>query len=275
MQSIARSLGRDTRAVCFAGNKDKRGLTFQKATIYRVPCQQFRELNRKLKKIKVGDFEYVAQPLQLGALQGNKFEVVLRQVEGDAKSACEQVQQNGFINYYGLQRFGSGVNSTHKVGLALLKGDWKAAVDMILMRNEADKEQVAKAKDLYQQGDIEGAYKKMPRGLVGEWNVLNCLLQNGKTNYLEAINRIPRNLRTLYVHSYQAYLWNVAATHRIQHYGGDKVVEGDLVACEQDFVPSIEGEAQKQLSHPREDKIFNVKQLTKADVESGDGRAHV
>eukprot|EP01025_Chloroclados_australasicus_P016467 TRINITY_DN1827_c0_g1_i2.p1 TRINITY_DN1827_c0_g1~~TRINITY_DN1827_c0_g1_i2.p1 ORF type:complete len:636 (-),score=73.90 TRINITY_DN1827_c0_g1_i2:738-2579(-) len=264
VSQICMYLSRDRQAVCFAGNKDKRAITFQKATAYRVPCQQLSDLNRKLNKVKVGDFEYVATPLQLGSLTGNQFQIILREVQGDPVQACQNVKQKGFINYFGLQRFGSAENSTHKVGLELLKGNWSAAVKMILAKNQSDKQTVNFAKDLFLKGDIKGAFRKMPKSLVGEWNILNGLLRAGETNYLEAINRIPRNLRTLYIHSYQAYLWNVAATHRISYYGSDKVVEGDLVACKQDNLE--EG----KLKHPRSDKIFNVKVLTKEDIKNGE-----
>jgi hypothetical protein len=31
-------------------------------------------------------------------------------------AACESLKQRGFINYFGLQRFGTGGSPTHKVG---------------------------------------------------------------------------------------------------------------------------------------------------------------
>jgi len=40
--------------------------------------------------------------------------------------------KGGFINYFGLQRFGSYSVGTHEIGRVLLKGDFKAAVDLIM-----------------------------------------------------------------------------------------------------------------------------------------------
>lgn len=34
--------------------------------------------------------------------------------------ACETLRTRGFINYFGLQRFGSGCSSTHRQGLRFL-----------------------------------------------------------------------------------------------------------------------------------------------------------
>jgi tRNA(Glu) U13 pseudouridine synthase TruD len=43
------------------------------------------------------------------------------------------LKNKGFINYYGMQRFGTGSIPTHAVGRCVLNGDWKLAIDYILM----------------------------------------------------------------------------------------------------------------------------------------------
>ena len=40
---------------------------------------------------------------------------------------------------------------------------------------------------------------------------------------------VPRNLRSMYIHAYQSYLWNCAASHRLDTHGAQAVVAGDLV----------------------------------------------
>ena len=58
------------------------------------------------------------KPLRLGAHGGNRFTIVLRDVSGEAADlevALSSLQRTGFINYFGLQRFGSsGEAATHK-----------------------------------------------------------------------------------------------------------------------------------------------------------------
>ncbi|XP_057414933.1 uncharacterized protein LOC130732229 [Lotus japonicus] len=54
--------------------------------------------------------------------------------------------------------------------------------------------------------------------LVAERAVLQSL-KKCPGNCLQALKAIPRSLRMMYVHSYQSYLWNHAASTRVQKYG--------------------------------------------------------
>ncbi|KAJ0079106.1 hypothetical protein Patl1_23340 [Pistacia atlantica] len=62
---------------------------------------------------------------------------------------------------------------------------------------------------------------------------LQCL-KKCPGNFLQALKAIPRTLRMMYVHSYQSYLWNHAASMRVEKYGTEQVVVGDLVYSKAD-----------------------------------------
>ncbi|KAG2618263.1 multisubstrate pseudouridine synthase 7-like [Panicum virgatum] len=230
---IGKMLGLQPRSFGFAGTKDKRAVTSQQVTVFKVQANRLAALNNRLFGIKVGNFCYVKEGLVLGQLMGNRFTITLRGVIAESedviKAAADGLGKNGFINYYGLQRFGSGSVPTHLVGAALLRGEWKAAVNLILDPREGERDDINELRKHYKEhGDIDKALRNFPRHLVAERAILQCL-KKCPGNYLQALKGIPRTLRMMYVHSYQSYLWNHAASMRVEKYGISQVVEGDLV----------------------------------------------
>ena len=65
---ISRNLRLKPDAIKYAGTKDKRAITSQKCTVYRRKPSDLARVNRFNIPpfIRVGDFEYVQQPLKLG-----------------------------------------------------------------------------------------------------------------------------------------------------------------------------------------------------------------
>ncbi|KAL8847871.1 MAG: hypothetical protein Q9198_011216, partial [Flavoplaca austrocitrina] len=136
----------------FAGTKDRRGITVQRASVYRTLAKRLADVGRTLRNAAIGNFEYHPQGLQLGDLTGNEFVITLRdchleglgELDVDAKiepastvvgTAIKNFSEHGFINYYGLQRFGSFSTGTHTIGRSMLQGDFKAACEAILRFN--------------------------------------------------------------------------------------------------------------------------------------------
>ncbi|KAA8544958.1 hypothetical protein F0562_019647 [Nyssa sinensis] len=230
---IGKMLGVQPRSFGFAGTKDKRSVSTQRVTVFKQHASRLAALNERLIGLKVGDFCYVKDGLLLGQLYGNRFTVTLRGVVADSedsiKASADALGRNGFINYFGLQRFGSGSVPTHLIGASLLRGEWKSAVSMILDPREGEKDALRKVREYYKESDdIEGTWRQLPRHLVAERAILQCL-KKCPGNHLQALKAVPRTLRMMYVHSYQSYLWNHAASMRVQKYGIDQVVLGDLV----------------------------------------------
>ncbi|KAL6494499.1 hypothetical protein OROGR_031299 [Orobanche gracilis] len=222
---LAKMLGVQPRSFGFAGTKDKRSVSTQRVTVFKQRASKLAALNEKLIGIKVGNFCYVDEGLVLGQLQGNRFTITLRSIcaetEDIIRASVTALEKNGFINYFGLQRFGSSSIATHLIGTALLRGEWKAAVNMILDPREGDV--TRKIREYYKEsGDIEGTLRQLPRHMVAERAILHCL-QKCPGNYLQALSAIPRTLRMMFV-------------HRIH-----RVVLGDLVSCK-------EQESQKEIT---------------------------
>lgn len=102
-------------------------------------------INRGAARFKLYGFFYrfVPNGLTLGDLGGNHFTIVLRNVkdatETDLEESLSSLKNNGFLNYFGMQRFGTSTVLTHTVGCAIMKKDFELASDLILDPREGGK----------------------------------------------------------------------------------------------------------------------------------------
>ncbi|KAK6136520.1 hypothetical protein DH2020_029756 [Rehmannia glutinosa] len=141
-------------------------------TVFKQRANKLAALNERLIGIKVGNFCYVNEGLVLGQLQGNRFTITLRslgaETEDIIRASATALAKNGFINYFGLQRFGSSSIATHLIGAALLRGEWKAA------------DVTRKIREYYKEsGDVEGTLRQLPRHMVAE-RAINSYSFGGK-----------------------------------------------------------------------------------------------
>jgi len=72
------------------------------------------------------------------------------------------VRERGVINYFGLQRFGSGAARTHEMGAMLLKGSWEEAVRMVFTPVGGDSDGVRAARAAFLD-----TVSAAPAGLAG------------------------------------------------------------------------------------------------------------
>ena len=250
----------------FAGTKDRRAVTVQRVSVERVLVHAMIGAGRTLKQAWIGNFEYRPQPLQLGDLTGNEFVITLRDcdfhypvpmeskiiLEGAqavVREAIHNLSERGFINYYGLQRFGTYALGTDVVGVKMLQGDFQGAVDAILDYSPAslaaaqnpatgntdrvsmDDRARAHALHTFKTTGRSGqALREMPRRYSAETSIIRHLTgrPNNRQDYQGALQTVSRNLRLMYVHAHQSLVWNVAASERWKRFGSS-VIEGDLI----------------------------------------------
>ncbi len=168
VERIADFLNIPLKFIGYAGNKDRQGVTTQMISI-KGPFE-------RAKKFKAKDLELEFkgngnQPISLGDLEGNKFEIIVRNIT----KAPKKIKK--FINYFDEQRFSK---NNAAIGKALVKKDFKKAIEL-LTESSGDYER-----------DVENHY-------------------NTTHDAIGSIRRIPKKIINLYIHAYQSEIWNQAA----------------------------------------------------------------
>lgn len=279
--TLAKFLRFPNRAIGFAGTKDRRGATCQRFSIHRGKLTRVNGLNKAINGAVLGGFSYEDKPLNLGDLKGNEFSIVIRDVKSvnesdDIKSVVDQcfgsLRDKGFLNYYGMQRFGSFSISTHKLGVFVLNEDYQGACELILSEQEVTAPDSIEGRRIWAETkDASLALQSMPRRFAAEHLILTVLskTKDGEPNkgaWYEAMMSIPKNLRIMYGHAYQSYIWNLVALKRHALFGLEVQV-GDLVMEElpRSAIPVDE-------DFPEDVAEYNdtlVKVLTQEDIDSG------
>jgi tRNA pseudouridine13 synthase len=219
----------------FAGTKDKRAKTTRLMSFYSIPVEN-------LSKVKITDVEieniYTSNnPVKIGNLIGNKFEITVRNI--DKKIKLDYVKDiafflekyGGFPNFYGIQRFGIIRPITHVVGKYIVKGDFEKAVMTYIANpiNEEDEDCYILREELEKTHNFKKALKSYPNQLNFEKAILNKLVVNPK-DFVGALKEMPRNLLTMFVYAYQSYLFNRVLSERIRkNLPFNEAIVGDIV----------------------------------------------
>jgi len=169
-------------------------------------------------------------PLFLGALQGNHFDIRVREIgKGFAERAraiLAELERRGVPHLYGEQRFGVRGEGP-ALGRALLSNDAEAFLSHLLGRpSDLERDpRVRQARDLYDRGDTAAAWKAFPAHRRLERRALEGFLR-GLTP-AEVLYTIPATDKRFFLTSYQSMVFNRALLRRLP--GLDVVWEGDLV----------------------------------------------
>ena len=211
--AIARRLGLAPHAVQWSGTKDRRAVS-DRLLSYRGPMPE-RDLG--LPRVEVLEAYRARDGLVLGHHYGNAFEIRVSELGLPAPEAIAQFRSTeselrglgGFPNFFGPQRFGEVRPVTHDVGRRVVQGDLAAAVDAYLTaRPEAGTTGVGdEARAAYaEHRDATRALREFPSEYRFERTLLEHLAKGHPPE--RAFRALSRDLRLLFVHAYQALLFN-------------------------------------------------------------------
>ena len=227
IRRIARSLGISERDIGYAGLKDARGITRQTLSIPRVETDRLLALS--LQGITILSANRHRNKLKPGHLAGNSFSIRVRSVESDAQEKATAIlavlTKRGVPNYFGSQRYG-GLGNSHLIGRALLRRDFKEAIDAIMgdpamVRDEHWRQAV----ETYHRGDLAGSLEHFPGHCRTEREVLQRLIKRPEA-FERALDAVSPRLKKLYLSAYQSSLFDRVLEQRLNTL--DMVEEGDL-----------------------------------------------
>ena len=234
-QAIARRLGLPTASVQWAGTKDRRAVA-ERLLSYRGPLPAG-ELG--LPRVVVLDAYTARDGLVLGHHFGNAFEVRVGELSMPVTDALagyratrEELRATGhWPNFFGPQRFGEVRPVTHEVGRQLVLGDLAAAVETYLVAlppGTPDGVGDAARRTYAETHDPVRALREFPEHYRFERAILERLARGDPPE--RAFRALGRELRLLFVHAFQALLFNRWLSRR--HAQGlplDRPLPGDHV----------------------------------------------
>jgi tRNA pseudouridine13 synthase len=176
---IVRRFGIDRRKIKYAGTKDRNAVTMQYISI-----QDKRQFNGKEENLELRYIGRSEDPLSLGTLQGNRFEIIARELsnaEMTTFTSHKQDQVQNIPNYFDEQRFSK---HNFEIGLSILKGKFNEGAQLLV--------QSTNNKEFHEH------IQKNPKDLIG------------------AIRRLPTKILSMYIHSVQSYIFNEALSRKLK-----------------------------------------------------------
>ena len=218
VHALAKALHISAKEISFAGTKDRKALTIQRMAIRNIAVRKLAGV--KLNRISIGLIKPAKSQINLGELNGNHFCLVSRNItpildKERIDLLISVFKESGFVNYYGLQRFGTQAVSTHSIGLKLLRKDFLGAIDLLLSPNSNDSESLISAKQLWlKDHSVESAQqvlKYLSFKQDTERQICSALIRDCR-DFQGAWIAIKREMRMLYIHAVQSFIWNKLVT---------------------------------------------------------------
>ena len=247
-QRIARFLRLTERDVGFAGIKDSRAVTTQWFTVPANCESRLGDVTHPW--IRIHEAIRHSHKLRVGDLEGNRFEIVLRNVVPDAPRAVLRARailavlvRRGVPNGFGPQRFGTKDDSD-LLGRALVRGDCQEALALHLGRPapQENDPRIRNARRLFDEGRLLEAEQAFPPRLKGEAAVLRAYREHGDP--FRALFKIPKRLRLLFLSAYQARMFNRCLEARFDTL--DRLLDGDVAVRHETGRPYLVGDPERE-----------------------------
>lgn len=210
----------------YGGKKDRHAHTFQYITGPSAP-----DLACEEKGYRVRFLGYSTEPMSPDKITANHFELTLRDLApGEAAALARAandpaLKERGVPNYFDDQRFGNLDRERGFIAERMLLGRWEEALDLALTAIHPEENREAKER------------KRAIRQAWGDWAACAALartafeqrsfeiLRQRPEAFREALATAPAETASMWVSTYQSFLWNAVLRRWIEArgWGGPEV----------------------------------------------------
>jgi len=248
IKNIARQLGISAERISIAGIKDAKAVTAQYITIKQGTVEDVGRV--KVKDVEIRPLGYFRDALSPYYLLGNNFCITIKAIKLTTSTitkriaaAIQQLEAVGGIpNFFGHQRFGTARPITHRVGKAIVKGDFEEAVMLFLAAPSAYEHPSSRQarRELQRTSDFKRALQNFPKQLRYERLMLGYLVEH-PCDFVGAFERLPVKLQVLFVQAYQSFLFNRFLSERLKSgFALNRAEVGDyVVSLERSGLPMV------------------------------------
>lgn len=247
---IAKKLRVNLDQIGYAGLKDRHAVTVQYISIENGP-----QTNIKGKNYNAIFLHTSQEPISRKLLIGNIFRITIRDITqkeiDKLLKTVEQIEETGFVNYYGPQRFGSAKHGKGFVAKEIIKRNYEKALRLLIAtwhrRDESRKRKLARC--------VAQNWKNWKEclNLAYGWEkkVLNYLCEHPEA-FNKVWSKVPRYLKYLLACAYQSFIWNKAAAILIKkHVSPENLAVTKIGISEFWFYNKLSKEEFNQLSKLR------------------------
>jgi tRNA pseudouridine13 synthase len=274
IRTVSRFLQCSKKRIGYAGLKDKRAVTCQRISLFKPNLERLALFESR--GIQLRNPKWSNKRIELGMLAGNRFTVTIRDIELPEKELrkriedCFKQMRKGIANYFGEQRFGGIRQITHLVGKEFVNEDFKKGVLLYLTHSvEGEEEEIKNARQkLAETGDFKEASKLFPLKFRYERAMIHHLCKYPK-DFVGAFSKLPKQLRYLFTHAYQSFLFNRVIEQRFKEGIGLKSVKGDILTGDKPSGPLFGFESKLATGKPGEieGKILEEESLKLEDFK--------
>jgi tRNA pseudouridine13 synthase len=220
IRRVSRVLGISYKRFSYAGIKDRRAVTSQRVTLYKGSPHDL--IGREIQNIQLLHPHRVRKPIVPGELLGNHFSIIIRDLEVSEEEAMKRITamkqeyegKGGILNFFGHQRFGITRPTTHLIGKQILLGNLQEAIRILLDIEHIDvpisNEDVEEENG---RNQIETGREKYSKHQIYERAISNYLTKH-PGDYKGSFSVLPKDLVRLYIHAYQAFIFNRTISQR-------------------------------------------------------------